>query len=70
MYGTSTFDANNVALQPSNFPEIMSGQSWLELGMDLEADLPMFPNNGVDPLQGFDIPFWMGQDNYAAWMNQ
>lgn len=69
-YGTSSFDLNSVVLQPSDLPEVMSGQSWLELGMDLEADLPMFPNNGVDPLQGFDIPFWMGQDNYAAWMGR
>jgi hypothetical protein len=44
------------------------GNSWLELGMDLGADLPIYPGDGLDPLQGFDIPFWLGQDNYATWM--
>ncbi|KAJ9608455.1 hypothetical protein H2200_007443 [Cladophialophora chaetospira] len=50
------------------FPETMLGNSWLDLGMDLGPDLPIFPSGGLDPLQGFDIPFWVGQDNYATWM--
>ncbi len=52
------------------YPEAMLGDSgsWLDLGMELGTDLPLFPNNGLDPLQGFDIPFWVGQDNYATWM--
>ena len=51
-----------VAVEPT------PGPSWLDLGMDLGADLPLFPNDGLDLLQGFDIPFWMGQDNYTTWM--
>jgi hypothetical protein len=34
----------------------------------LPKDVPPFSFGDVDPFQGFDIPFWLGQDNYAAWM--
>ena len=63
---TTTLDATGG--QALFYPEAMLGNSWLDLGMDLRPDLSSFPNGGLDPLQGFDIPFWVGQDNYATWM--
>ncbi|ETI27667.1 hypothetical protein G647_00116 [Cladophialophora carrionii CBS 160.54] len=65
---TPALEANGA--QTALYPDVMPGNSWLGLGigMDLGTELPMFPNDGLDPLQGFDIPFWVGQDNYATWM--
>lgn len=34
----------------------------------LPKDVPPMAFGGGDPFQGFDIPFWFGQDNYVAWM--
>lgn len=33
----------------------------------LTAALPPMSLGESDPFQGFDIPFWFGQDNYLAW---
>jgi hypothetical protein len=60
--------SSNPPTQATAYPEPLAGGSWLDLGMDLEGDLPMFPSDGLDPLQGFDIPFWMGADNYTTYM--
>ena len=56
------------AAQVNSYPNSTLGNSWLNLGVELGADLPMFPGDGLDPLEGFDLPFWVGQDNYASWM--
>ncbi|KAK5046909.1 hypothetical protein LTR84_007263 [Exophiala bonariae] len=48
------------------------GRPWPDFTtMDLGpiSEMPPFSVDGLDPLQGFDIPFWMGHDNTAAWMN-
>ncbi len=43
----------------------------LELGASLPVDVPAYHFNGMaDPFQGFDIPFWLGQDNYAGWLSE
>lgn len=34
----------------------------------LPKDVPPMAFENGDPFQGFDIPFWFGQDNYMAWM--
>lgn len=34
----------------------------------LPKDVPPMAFGSGDPFQGFDIPFWFGQDNYVAWM--
>lgn len=34
----------------------------------LPKDVPPMAFESGDPFQGFDIPFWFGQDNYVAWM--
>lgn len=58
--------------QATPFPETMSTKPWpdfatMELGN--VSEMPPFSLDGLDPLQGFDIPFWIGHDNTAAWMN-
>ncbi|KAJ9657651.1 hypothetical protein H2198_004179 [Neophaeococcomyces mojaviensis] len=40
---------------------------WAETSL-LPADVPPLSFGPADPLQGFDIPFWLGEDNYLAWM--
>lgn len=58
--------------QASFFPDTMAGKPWPDFSsMDLGpvSEMPPFSVDGLDPLQGFDIPFWMGHDNTAAWMN-
>ena len=57
---------------PANFPWIGIPQSTtFDFGMNLDA-LPVDSNYlttpNTDPFEQFDIPFWFGQDNYAAWM--
>lgn len=55
------------------FPDTVGGgRPWPDFSnMDLGpiSEMPPFSVDGLDPLQGFDIPFWMGHDNTAAWMN-
>lgn len=46
-------------------PDMVS-QQWQE-GMNASKELPPYAFNEFDPFQGFDIPFWVGQDHYAAW---
>ena len=57
------------ALEYDSFSEQMIGNLWPNLeSVGLEnAMAPILPEN-LDPLQEFDIPFWMDQDN-AAWMS-
>jgi hypothetical protein len=40
--------------------------SWPDASL-LPKDIPPYSFDALDPLQGFDIPFWVGQDNYSAW---
>ena len=43
----------------------------LERGAMMPVDVPAYQyNDAVDPFQGFDIPFWLGQDNYAGWLSE
>ena len=51
-----------------SMPDDDVGTSWPALNMNLGPDMPMFLDNGIDPLGGFDIPFWMEQDSCATWM--
>lgn len=68
------WNAGSVLSESSFFPDTMGGgQPWPDFSsMDLGpiSEMPPFSVDGLDPLQGFDIPFWMGHDNTAAWMNQ
>lgn len=68
------WNAGSVPSESPFFPDTMGGgQPWPDFGsMDLGpiSEMPPFSVDGLDPLQGFDIPFWMGHDNTAAWMNQ
>ncbi|KPI41492.1 Transcriptional activator protein acu-15 [Cyphellophora attinorum] len=47
-------------------PDLTGGQTQPVI-MDMPRDQMSFNTNEYDPFQGFDIPFWVGQDHYAAW---
>lgn len=65
-----------------DIPSRSGGQAALHMQEDYSADLGLaFPDSNFlpkdvppmafgsgDPFQGFDIPFWFGQDNTIAWM--
>lgn len=40
---------------------------WWPNPVVLPKDIPPYSFDFTDPLQGFDIPFWVGQDNYVSW---
>ena len=61
MFGTAT---QNMPTQlPTSDPPL---QGWSDTGI-LPKDIPPYSFDFNDPLQGFDIPFWVGQDNYVSW---
>ena len=72
--------ANALMQQAFDFPPSMvfgdAGTSralWSdpERGANLPMDVPAYQfNDMADPFQGFDIPFWLGQDNYAGWLGE
>jgi hypothetical protein len=54
---------SDTSIQGSMYPQSQLGGSWLELGMSIETELPLVPFSGIDPFEGFDIPFWMEQEH-------
>jgi hypothetical protein len=40
--------------------------SWPDASL-LPKDIPPYSFDALDPLQGFDIPFWVNQDTFSAW---
>lgn len=36
----------------------------------LDGSIPLPGDDGLDPFAGFDIPFWLGQDQYSGMVNE
>jgi hypothetical protein len=50
-------------------PQSKAPDSWQNLNVPA-PDIDMLPTESMDPFEQFDIPFWFGQDNYAAWLGR
>lgn len=53
---------------PETDYDTAAGVAWPDSAV-LPKEVPLYSFNESDPFQGFDIPFWVGQDNYTAWSN-
>jgi hypothetical protein len=42
----------------------------MQSDQDINGLLSFSAESGVDPFAGFDIPFWLGQDEYAGLVNE
>lgn len=67
-YGPSLDDVSGLTYPASNTPVFnFSNSEWSDFvqaneTLDSDATLPQV--DGLDPYVGFDIPFWLGQDQY------
>jgi len=54
-------------MQDSLLTDFTTSQTWANPSF-LTKNVQPLAFGGLDPFQGFDIPFWFGQDNYVAYM--
>ena len=45
-------------------------QDFAQNGIGIDRHIPLPNDDGLDPFAGFDIPFWLGQDQYSGMVNE
>jgi hypothetical protein len=63
-----TLDPGQVRSSADALPDLTGAQNQPTVA-STNRDQMLFNPDEYDPFQGFDIPFWVGQDHYAAWSN-
>ena len=43
---------------------------YMQANLNFASTVPFGGDDGSDPFSGFDIPFWLGQDQYSGMINE
>jgi hypothetical protein len=79
--GTGFRDNWTIDTNHGGDPGVGLDSSWTNSGLpqpidfgqsnqDIDQLLSLPADGGVDPFASFDIPFWLGQDEYAGLVNE
>ncbi|OAG11281.1 uncharacterized protein CC84DRAFT_1079410 [Paraphaeosphaeria sporulosa] len=63
-------DTGSYVQTSDNNPNIVPLGDFSQNGLTLDQSFPFSSNDDHDPFAGFDIPFWLGQDQYAGMINE
>lgn len=54
---------------PRNHTEDAQWNEFMQTGTTFDQSMAIAGGEGLDPFSGFDIPFWLGQDQYWGMIN-
>lgn len=57
------------SVPPNTTPGPVSWIDYMTSNNGITEIIPLPSNDGADPFAGFDIPFWLGQDQYSGMVN-
>ncbi|KAF2108171.1 fungal-specific transcription factor domain-containing protein [Lophiotrema nucula] len=60
----------SVAVAPPSDFAVPQWSDYMQANLNFDASVPFGGDDGSDPFSGFDIPFWLGQDQYSGMINE